>query len=134
MPLAVDTNVLARALVNDGTDQSKTALRCIKENQIWISETVLLETEWLLRSQMGLRRAAVNNVMSKLLSLENVLFSDIQKVATAISAHDAGLDFADALHLLSALHCEAMISFDRVFAKTRRNNPRRLASSRALNS
>ncbi|MGB3832833.1 MAG: type II toxin-antitoxin system VapC family toxin [Mesorhizobium sp.] len=114
---AVDTNVLARALVEDGTEQGRRALECIRDSEIFVPETVLLETEWLLRSQLGVSRAAVNTVLSKLLSLENVNFDDSTKIANVLSAHQEGMDFADALHLLSAQDCEELVSFDRDFAR-----------------
>lgn len=116
-PLAVDTNVLARALVDDGSDHTARALRCLRDNQVLVTETVVLETEWLLRSRLGLGRRAINNLFSMLLSLPNVLFEDRSKVVEAVAAHGKGLDFADALHLLNAQGCEAMLSFDRDFAK-----------------
>jgi len=114
---AVDTNVLARALVEDGTEQGRRALECIRDSEVFVPETVLLETEWLLRSQLGVSRAAVNTVLSKLLSLENVNFDDSTKIANVLSAHQEGMDFADALHLLSAQDCEELVSFDRDFAR-----------------
>ncbi|HMM74047.1 MAG TPA: type II toxin-antitoxin system VapC family toxin [Rhodocyclaceae bacterium] len=117
MRRAVDTNVLARALVEDDTEQGRRALRCVRDNEIFVPETVLLETEWLLRSHLGVTRAAVNAVLSKLLSLRNVTFDDSTKIADALSAHRQGMDFADALHLLSAQDCAELVSFDRDFAR-----------------
>lgn len=117
MPLAVDTNVLARALVDDGSEQAARALRCVKENSIFVPETVLLETEWLLRSQLSVPRDAVRTLLTGLLSLENIVFDNRTKIATAVSCYNEGMDFADALHLLSAGMCEEMASFDRDFAR-----------------
>lgn len=117
MQRAVDTNVLARALVEDDTEQGRRALSCVRDNEVFVPETVLLETEWLLRSHLGVRRAAVNAVLSKLLSLRNVTFDDSTKIADALSAHRQGMDFADALHLLSARDCGELVSFDRDFAR-----------------
>ena len=117
MPLAVDTNVLARALVEDGSEQTARALQCMRDNDVLVSETVLLETEWLLRSRLDLRRSKIDALFSRLLSLTNVLFEDRAKIVKAVLAHRAGLNFADALHLLNATGCDAMVSFDRQFAR-----------------
>jgi len=48
--IAVDTNVVVRFLVRDDPKQAARAAELIRDNQIWISKTVLLETEWVLRS------------------------------------------------------------------------------------
>jgi predicted nucleic-acid-binding protein len=39
-------------------------------------------------------------------------------VATALSWHESGMDFADAMHLGRAEGCEAFVSFDKGLAKT----------------
>jgi predicted nucleic-acid-binding protein len=117
---AIDTNVLARALVSDAGEQGRKALDVLRGNAVFVPETVLLETEWLLRSHLDVARSAVNLVLSNLLSLPNVHFDNVAKVANALSAHKEGMDFADALHLFSAGDCEEMLSFDRDFAKRAR--------------
>lgn len=38
-------------------------------------------------------------------------------LAEALDQAEAGMDFADALHLSAAGHCEAMLTFDRKFIK-----------------
>jgi predicted nucleic acid-binding protein len=38
-------------------------------------------------------------------------------VAAALDRVERGMDFADALHLGKASHCDAMITFDRKFIK-----------------
>jgi predicted nucleic-acid-binding protein len=117
MSLAVDTNVLTRALTDDGTEQSDRALACLLENEVLIPETVLLETEWVLRSRFNASRADVMDLFRGLLSLRGVHFPDRRRVANAVLAHAEGLDFADALHLFAAERCEAMITFDEDFIR-----------------
>ena len=82
MPLAADTNVLARALTDDGSDQSRRAVECFRANEIFVPDTVLLETEWLLRSRLGLNRDQVNGLFWTLLSSPQV----VQREAAAILA------------------------------------------------
>ena len=77
----------------------------------------MLETEWLLRSHMGLKAKQVNVLLARLLSLPNISFNDRAKMGRAVRAHASGMDFADVLHLLHSEGCESIISFDRKFAR-----------------
>ncbi|MEO7387672.1 MAG: PIN domain-containing protein, partial [Gammaproteobacteria bacterium] len=57
--LGIDTNVLVRLLIVDDQLQSQRAQRLIQQavqrNQVvWVSLLVLIETEWVLRSRYGL--------------------------------------------------------------------------------
>jgi len=51
--VAVDTNILVRFLVRDDVKQAARAASLIRDDKIWISKTVLLETEWVLGSLYG---------------------------------------------------------------------------------
>ena len=52
--LAVDTNVVVRFLVdNDDAAQHKRAVALFQTHSIWFCKTVLLESEWVLRSAFG---------------------------------------------------------------------------------
>ncbi len=112
MLLAVDTNVLARAMVDDGSSQSTLARQCLLENPHYVADTVLLETEWLLRSVFRLRRDEINRLFSNLIASENAAFRSRSVVAMAVLSHRAGLDFADAMHVLSAEGCTEFVTFD----------------------
>ncbi|MBN8958014.1 MAG: type II toxin-antitoxin system VapC family toxin, partial [Rhizobiales bacterium] len=120
--LAVDTNVLARGLVDDGSEQAMRSRQCMIENEVFVSDTVLLETEWLLRSRMNLDRQQINSLFSGLLATPNAHFSNRESIVEAIIAHQAGFDFADALHLVGAGGCDAMVTFDRNFIRLARKN------------
>jgi predicted nucleic-acid-binding protein len=117
MPLAADTNVLGRALTDDGSEQSRQAAACFRDNEIFVPDTVLLETEWLFRSRLGLSRREINLLFSVLLSTPNVTFDNRPKIADSILAHRNGFDFADAMHLFAARDCEAMVTFDADFIR-----------------
>jgi predicted nucleic-acid-binding protein len=99
-------------MIDDGTDQSRRSAQCFVEHEVFVSDTVLIETEWLLRSRLGLRREDVNRLFSKLAATPSASFADIERVGSAITAHALGVDFADAMHLLSVPGCEAMATFD----------------------
>jgi predicted nucleic-acid-binding protein len=117
MPLAADTNVLGRALTDDGSERSRRAAACFRDNEIFIPATVLLETEWLLRSRLNLSRKEINALFSVLLASPNVTFDDRPRITDSVLAHRNGLDFADAMHLFAARDCEAMVTFDEDFIR-----------------
>ena len=117
MPLAVDTNIVARALTDDGTDQSRKASECFRDNEVFISDTVMLETEWLLRSRLQVPRSAIRDLFAGLLSWPKIRFSDRERMVRSIEAHARGVDFADALHVLAANDCDAMLTFDDDFVR-----------------
>jgi predicted nucleic-acid-binding protein len=114
---AVDTNVLARALVDDESDQSRIARRFLMETPIFVPDSVLLETEWVLRSNLKLASATISELLVSLISTKNVSFENRRRVSDAVWAHRGGLDFADAMHLFAAGDCEAMITFDKTFIR-----------------
>jgi predicted nucleic-acid-binding protein len=49
--IAFDTNLLVRALVADHPEQVAVARQLIARDTVFLSRTVLLETEWVLRSR-----------------------------------------------------------------------------------
>ena len=112
MPLAVDTNVLARALVDDGSEQARRSRALLSERQIFVPDSVLLESEWLLRSVMKVDRDTINAMFASLVASENISFANRRHVADVVSSHRAGLDFADAMHLRASDGLEAFASFD----------------------
>jgi len=55
--LAVDTNVIVRYLTRDDAAQFAKADALVKNNDVYVCTTVLLETEWVLRRGYGFSRA-----------------------------------------------------------------------------
>ncbi len=47
--IAVDTNIIIRFLTHDDTKQYKKAFSIFSTQDVFISDTVILETEWVLR-------------------------------------------------------------------------------------
>jgi predicted nucleic-acid-binding protein len=47
--IAVDTNIVVRLLTQDYEQQYNKSLALFQEQEIFIPDTVLLETEWVLR-------------------------------------------------------------------------------------
>lgn len=115
--VAVDTNALVRFLERDHARQAARAAALIQDGEVWISKTVLLETEWVLRGLYGLSPESVAAALEGLAGLRTVLLEDELAVAKALGWFREGLDFADALHLASAGEAKQFATFDRKFAK-----------------
>jgi len=115
--IAVDTNVLVRFLVRDNAKQAARAAELIRGNEIWISKTVLLETEWVLRSLYGFSPERLAGALRALAGLGTIFLEDEAAVAKALDWFKEGLDFADALHLASAGNATRFATFDRKLAR-----------------
>ena len=114
--LAVDTNVVVRYLTNDDVAQSRVVRRLIDENEIWVPHTVLLETEWVLRSLYAYSPERVHAGLMAFIGLRNVSLEQPEKVAQALVWFGQHMDFADALHLVASTGCSAFATFDRKLA------------------
>ena len=115
--LAIDTNLIVRYLVGDDAGHAVRARRLIDNNDVFVCTTVLLETEWVLRSVYGFSVARCARALSGFAGLPRVSLEDAAAAAMALGWMRQGMDFADGLHLAGAAGCEAFISFDRDFAK-----------------
>jgi len=118
--LGVDTNVLVRFLVRDDEVQFEKARKLIKREvaagrRVFVSQLVLLETEWVLRSRYSLPKNLIIEAISGLLGATDVRFEDEPAIEEALFIwKDATADFADCL--IGAknrrLGCRATASFD----------------------
>ena len=114
---AIDTNVIVRYLVNDDPGQAARARKLIDNNDVFAGTTVMLETEWVLRSVYGFSAGECAKALTGFAGLPRVQIEDSAAVAKALRWMHQGIDFADGLHLAGAEHCEIFISFDQDFAK-----------------
>lgn len=112
---AIDTNVVVRYLIGDDPGQVAKARAAIETGSIFVSTTVLLESEWVLRSVYGLARQDVAKALRAFSGLPNVSVESPNLLVEALDRAEKGMDFAAALHLGAAAHCEAMLTFDRRF-------------------
>lgn len=113
---AIDTNLIVRYLTADHPEQSARARALIESEDVFISTTVLLETEWVLRSVYGYAPAQVAGALAAFGGLPRIVLEDAALAARALEWMGRGMDFADALHLAKAEGCEAFVSFDRRLA------------------
>lgn len=118
--LGIDTNVLVRFLVRDDEAQFEKARKLIKRevaagNRVFISQLVLLETEWVLRSLYSLPKGQIIEALSGLLDATDVRFEDEPAIEEALfSWKEASADFADCLIGARNLRlgCRATATFD----------------------
>lgn len=115
--IAFDTNLLVRTLMADHPGQVAVAKRLIARNTIFFSRTVLLETEWVLRSHYQKTRTELLMFLRALLETDNTEIEDREAVSHALDWYAQGADFADALHLAVCGNA-VMHTFDRDFCKT----------------
>lgn len=118
---ALDTNVLARFFVDDADDaqavkQRPAAVAALAERS-FVSVTVLLELEWVMRGFYGVPPRDTSRVLRALASIEHITLEDRDAVLIAVDAFDKGLDFADALHLARSSRASAFATFDQRLAK-----------------
>lgn len=116
---AFDTCLLVRLLADDDQRQADLAESLLIDNAVFIPNTVLLETEWVLRSRYRRSREELLAFFRLLLEVENVVLEDAARIEKAISWYAVGADFADAMHLAV---CEQAVlhTFDRNFCKQAR--------------
>jgi predicted nucleic-acid-binding protein len=118
---AIDTNVLARFFINDPDDAEATRQRpfavAALSERAFVSVTVLLEFEWVMRGFYAFARPDVAHAMRALISIEHVSIEDRGAVLAALDGFAQGLDFADALHLARSSRAAVFLTFDRRLAK-----------------
>jgi predicted nucleic-acid-binding protein len=121
---ALDTNVLARFFVDDPEDaqlaRQRPAAVAAVSDRAYVSVSVLLEFEWVMRGFYALSRRDIAKVMRALVGIEHITLEDRSAVLVALDAFGRGLDFADALHLARSSRATAFATFDQRLAKRAR--------------
>ena len=120
---AIDTNVLVRALVLDDAAQAARAQELLREHEVFVPVTVMLELEWVLRSRYGHSAAVISQTIEKILSLENVVVGEQAAVLSAATKLAQGWDFADALHHALSDGCDDFVTLDTGLVKQAKRRP-----------
>jgi len=115
--ISVDTNILVRILTKDDEHQYRKAMALFENNGIFISDTVILETEWVLRYAYAFSRTDINRALTHLCGLPQVNLAHPQHIAKALTWHQEGLDFADALHLAASNTQDSFATFAQALIK-----------------
>lgn len=109
---AADTNVILRRLTRDDESQAAITDKLFDSDDIFISATVLIETEWVLRSYYKWGRGRINEVLCALISLPNIVTANEELLRWALSRHGEGGDFADMIHVAGAQSADRFVTFD----------------------
>lgn len=118
--IAFDTNLLVRAIVADHPEQVAVVQQLIAQDTIFISRTVLLEAEWVLRARYHKSRLDLLAFFSALLETDNTVVEDSEAISHALEWYRLGVDFADSLHL-AVCDTAVLYTFDRDFCKAARD-------------
>ena len=115
--VAVDTNIIVRFLTQDEKLQYQKSLEIFQTQNVFIPDTVILETEWVLRFAYKFEPVEICEALRKLFGLPNVHLNNTKLVAQSLQWHEAGLDFADAFHLANSQNQTQFYTFDEKFIK-----------------
>lgn len=121
--IGVDTNVLARLFVDDGSPERQRAVDFFAsraaDEVVFVSIVVLVEFVWLLSSRYEFTRAKALDALEALLKNAGFVLEHEDLVILALDGSRAGGGIAD--HLVAALGdragCTSTVTFDRNAAK-----------------
>lgn len=106
---ALDTNVLVRWLTNDDAQQCAIVARLFdevvsKDERLFVTVTVMLEVEWVLRARYRYDRLNVTAALSALLDVTELEFQTEPALEQALwlFKQTGSRDFADCLHIALA--------------------------------
>ena len=115
--MVLDTNILARYLLNDDIVQAKAAARLLASHRRFtVPPTVLLELAWVLKVN-GCTRDEIVKGLRLLLGLPNFKPKEMEALCYALQWFEQGMDFGDALHLALSADGEAFCTFDKALVR-----------------
>ena len=123
--LALDTNVVVRALVHDDPAQTEVAARYFRradagEIRLFISTVVLCELEWVLASRYRFRRGEIGDVLERLLLAPALEFEEREAFTRSLGGYRAGKgDLSDYFIRESArtAGCLPVITFEKTLPR-----------------
>lgn len=120
---ALDTNILARYILNDDPEQEPRARALIDGEDCLVPDTVLLELAWVLRGPAGGDKRLIVRQLRTLLGLPTLHVAQPEAIRDALDDADAGMDIADAFHRVLSPGAERLATFDRPFAAVAARRP-----------
>lgn len=105
---SLDTNILVRYLVEDDGRQLALTRKLLKAavaagESLYIPVTVMLELEWVLRTNYQFSKAEVTITLSRLLAATELSFESEPAVEIALYLYGKGsADFSDCVHIALA--------------------------------
>ncbi len=115
--IALDTNLLARLLLNDDAAQHGRARALLASAQVFTAPvTVILELVWVLEAN-DCSVADIGRGLTLLLNLPNFKAAEMPALQSALRDYGQGMDFADALHLALCRADDGLMTFDKAYAR-----------------
>ena len=123
---ALDTNVLVRWLTDDDSKQNAVVASLLEataknNKRLFVSITVMLETEWVLRSRYRFDKLSVTSAFDSLLCATELEFQNEPALEQALWLFKqvGAPDFADCLHvaLVSQAGHGPLLTFDEQASK-----------------
>lgn len=116
--ISIDTNILIRLLTNDDKKQAKYAEKLVESNDIYITKSVLMEAEWVLRYTYEIEPTIIHQAFENLLGLPQITVEDPACIIKTMNWYAEGFDFADAMHLATSLQSsDKFATLDKGFIK-----------------
>lgn len=123
---AVDTNVLVRFLIPDDEIQTQKVTEILSEAEatkqpLFVSQTVVLELIWVLKSAYEVPRQDILNSINELLSMSALEFQGQQVVRDFVTASlDNTYDLSDLLisQVAKGQGCDTTLTFDKKASKS----------------
>jgi predicted nucleic-acid-binding protein len=122
--IGLDTNVLARYLLQDDPLQSPRANEVMgslsTEEPGWVGLATILELVWVLSSKNRFDRLAISRTLDRILQLEDIVVEQAEYILEAVKQfRRCNADFADCLIAASAraAGCTRTVTFDRIAAR-----------------
>jgi len=116
----IDTNILARYLIQDDLEQLRVASRfirddCSEREPGFVNQIVLAELVWVLERGYKLDRPAVMAALDALLRADQLSIEHPEDLRAALREYEDGADFADSLIAAANARagCEYTATFDR---------------------
>ncbi len=117
----LDTNILVRYLTKDDEAQFRAVLRLLSKKGVilFVSDLVLMETDWVLTSLYDWTSLEVAEAFTLLLSIHNLIFEDEGILKAALRAVRQGADLSDELIVTHsrARECKDFATFDKALVK-----------------
>lgn len=122
----IDTNVVLRLLLRDDPKQVAIVDALVAQGNLFVSLTVLAETEWVLRAAYQFDRATIAGFLGSLILIEGIIVADRAGLHWACERYLAGADFTDMIHLVAS-EGRPFLTFDRKLVKLAGDNAPSLA-------
>jgi predicted nucleic-acid-binding protein len=104
-------------MTRDDEEQYQKRLKVFQNQNIFIADTVILETEWVLRFAYKLKPVEICQAFRKIFGLPNVYLINERLILQVIEWYENRLDFSDAFPLASSHHCLEFYTFNEKFIK-----------------